>query len=118
MGILADPNRSPRHVYETALVASQEDRLIVRSVSDTYGAPTDKSHHPSTKPEPVLRHFLAMFIDENSRVLDPTCGSGSALRAAESLGAKYVLGVESDPEHYAAAQSALRTFRTLRKVAK
>ena len=27
VGILADPKRSPRHVYETALVASQEDRL-------------------------------------------------------------------------------------------
>lgn len=118
IGILSDPKRGPRHVYETALIASQEDRLIVKAVSDTYGAPTDKSHHPSTKPEPVLRHFFQMFVDEHSRVLDPTCGSGSALRAAESLGAKSVLGIEKDEEYYKSAQSALRTFRTLRSISK
>jgi ParB/RepB/Spo0J family partition protein len=118
IGMLSDPKRIPRHVYETALVASQEDRLILRAVSDTYGAPTDKSHHPSTKPEPVLRHFFQMYCDEHTRLLDPTCGSGSALRAAESLGAKFVLGIESNEEHYKAAQSALRNFRTLRKVTK
>lgn len=118
VGVLADPRRGPRHVYETAIFASQEDRLIARAVSDVYGAPTDKSHHPSTKPEPMLRHFFQMFVDENSRVLDPTCGSGAALRAAESLGAPTVLGLESDKEHFDAAQTALRTFRALRRAAR
>lgn len=118
VGILADPRRGPRHVYETAIFASQEDRLIARAVSDVYGAPTDKSHHPSTKPEPMLRHFFQMFVDENSRVFDPTCGSGAALRAAESLGAPTVLGLESDREHFEAAQTALRTFRALRRAAR
>jgi len=118
VGILSDPKRRPRHVYETALIASREDRLIVRAVGDAYGAPTDKTHHPSTKPEPVLRHFLSMFIDEHTRLLDPTCGSGSALRAAESLGAERVLGLEIDPEHCANARSALRNFRAMRKVSK
>lgn len=118
VGVLADPRRGPRHVYETAIFASQEDRLIARAVSDVYGAPTDKSHHPSTKPEPMLRHFFAMFVDENSRVFDPTCGSGAALRAAESLGAPTVLGLESDREHFEAAQTALRTFRALRRAAR
>ena len=31
-----------------------------------------------------------------SSVFDPTCGSGTALRAAESLGATRVLGLERD----------------------
>jgi ParB family chromosome partitioning protein len=118
VGILSDPKRRPRHVYETALIASREDRLIVRAVGDAYGAPTDKTHHPSTKPEPVLRQFFQMFVDEHTRLLDPTCGSGSALRAAESLGAERVLGLEIDPEHCANAKSALRTFRAMRKASK
>ena len=118
VGVLSDPKRGPRHVYEACLIASREDRPIVRAVSDTYGAPTDKAHHPSTKPEPVLRHFMQMFVDENTRLLDPTCGSGSALRAAESLGAKAVLGLEVSVEHADAARSALRSFRTLRRVSK
>lgn len=115
LGILPDPRRGPRRVYETALIASQEDRFVVRSVSNAYGAPTDKRFHPSTKPEPVLRHFFQMFIDENTRLLDPTCGSGSSLRAGESLGAK-VLGLELDPLHHGSAVAAFKSFRTMRQV--
>jgi len=48
---------------------------------------------------------MQMFVDENTTLLDPTCGSGSALRAAESLGARHVLGLEKD-EEYAKGQSA------------
>lgn len=118
MGILADSKRGPRHIYEACLFASREDRLIVRATSDCYGAPTDKAYHPSTKPEPVLRQFMSMFVDENTRLLDPTCGGGSSLRAAESLGAKQVLGLEIDPEHCANARSALRQFRALRSLNK
>lgn len=118
VGIIANPKQDPRHVYETALFARTEERQLVRSVSDTYGAPTDKLHHPSTKPEPMLRHFFQMFVDNYSKILDPTCGGGSALRAAESLGAPYVLGLEKDEEHCKNAQSALRSFRTLRKVSR
>jgi DNA modification methylase len=39
-----------------------------------------------------------MFVDENTIMLDPTCGSGSAVRAAEALGAPRILGIELDPE--------------------
>jgi hypothetical protein len=46
------------------------------------------------RPQPMLRHFFEMFVDEHTIMLDPTCGSGTALRAAEALKAKYVLGVE------------------------
>jgi len=117
VGILSDPRRGPRHVFETALIASREDRPIIQAVSDAYGAPTDKTYHPSTKPESVLRHFFRMFVDEHSTMLDPTCGSGAALRAAESLGAKRVLGLEISEEYLNGARTALRNFRNLRKVA-
>lgn len=118
VGILSDPKRRPRHVYEAALVASREDRVIAHATSDWYGCHTDKAHHPSTKPEPMLRYFFQMFVDEHTRLLDPTCGSGSALRAAESLGAAHVFGIEASEEHHANAVKALRIFRTLREARK
>lgn len=118
VGILPDPQRGPRRIYETALMASREDRVIVKAVSNAYASPTDKAHHPSTKPEPMLRHFFQMFCDESTNMLDPTCGSGSSLRAAESLGAERVLGLELDKEHFENAEKALRQFRILRKMAK
>lgn len=115
VGIIPDAKRGPRRIVETALFASREDRLIVRPTNNWYGAPTDKAHHTSTKPEPVLRYFFGMFVDENTTIFDPTCGSGSALRAAESLGARTVLGLERDKEHWQSATDALRNFRVLRE---
>lgn len=115
VGVLPDSTRGPRRVYETALFASRGDRLIMKPISNLKAAPTDKKHHHSTKPEPVLEHFFQMTVDENTKLLDPTCGSGSALRAAESMGATYVLGLESSPEHCENARKALRSFRVLRE---
>lgn len=118
VGILPDPKRGPRRIYETALIASREDRLIVRAVSNAHAAPTDKQHHVSTKPQPVLEQFFQMFVDEGTRMLDPTAGSASSLRAAEKLGARSVLGLEIEEDHALAARSALRQFRALRGLEK
>ena len=115
VGIVPDPKREPRRIYETALIASREDRLLVKPVSNAISAPTNKEHHPHTKPENVLKHFLSMFVDSNTRMLDPTCGGGSSLRTAEALGAEYVLGLEINDEYVANARRALLNFRVVRK---
>ena len=118
VGILADPKRAPRHTYEAALIASREDRLLVKAKADSYSGATQRTDHVSTKPEPMLRHFFEMFVDSGTRMLDPTCGSGSSLRAAESLGAELVLGLEIDPDICTNARIALKTFRSLRSASK
>lgn len=113
-GVCSDPKRVPRHVYETALFGYRGDRNIVKLVADAYSAPTDRALHPSAKSEPVLRHFFAMLVDQHTTLFDPTCGSGSALRAAESLGAKRVFGLEKNKDFAEGAQRELSRFRTLR----
>lgn len=60
----------------------------------------------SEKPRPMLRHFFRMFVDEHSRVLDPTCGSGNALRVAHDLGAAFCLGLEKEKEFFDRAVTA------------
>lgn len=115
VGIVPDPKREPRRIYETALIASREDRLLIKPVANAIAAPTNKEHHPHTKPEPVLKHFLQMFVDSNTRMLDPTCGGGSSLRAAEALGAEHVIGLEINDEYVANARRALNHARVLRK---
>lgn len=117
-GLLPDPLRGPRRIYETAFMGSCGDRKIISAVANTYAAPTGKADalHVSEKPLPVLKHFFKMFVDDSTTLLDPTCGSGTALRAAESYSAKSVLGLELDPEHFANASAELRKFRILQKV--
>lgn len=115
VGIIPDPERGPRQVYETCFLGTKGDRKIVRAKSNTYHCPTDSKFHMSTKPEPMLRHFFEMLVDENTVLLDPTCGSGSALRAAESMGAKYILGLERNAEFADAARLELERSRKLKK---
>jgi ParB family transcriptional regulator, chromosome partitioning protein len=114
-GIVPDPERGPRQIYETCFLGSKGDRKIVRAKANAYHCPTDSKFHMSTKPEPMLRHFFEMLVDENTVILDPTCGSGSALRAAESLGAKYILGLESNPGYAEGARAELARARKLRQ---
>jgi DNA modification methylase len=90
----------------------------VQVISDLYSAPTAKEEHQSTKPEPMLRNFFRAFVDNTSRVFDPTCGSGTALRAAESLNAEHVLGVELNEDNYDSAVTQLSIFRSKAAAAK
>jgi len=97
-GILPDANRGPRRTYETAFLASRGDRKIVRAVSNVVGSPIQRGRHMSEKPQAVLGHFFRMLVDEHSAVLDPTAGSGSAIRAAVTAGASRYLGLEINTE--------------------
>ena len=99
-GILPDPKRGPRRIYETALMASRGDRKVVQAVSNAFSSPTTKIIHMSEKPKPVLRQFFRMFVDEYTIMLDPTCGSANAVRVAQDLGATTVLGLEKDKEFF------------------
>lgn len=100
VGMLPDPQRGPRRVYETCFFGSRGDRKIVRSISNLISSPTTKLIHMSEKPIPVLSHFFKMFVDEYSTVLDPTCGGATALRAALTAGAHSVLGLEIDKKFF------------------
>lgn len=114
-GILPDPERGPRNTYETALFITRGDRKVVRATASSYAAPTQRgdSVHLSQKPIPVLRHFFRMLVDDTTSMLDPTCGSGTALCAAELTNAKTVQGWEIKPEFVESARSELNKTRQL-----
>ncbi|RPJ86300.1 MAG: hypothetical protein EHM18_06930, partial [Acidobacteria bacterium] len=98
-GVASDTKRRPRHTYETALLLSRGDRKLCKLDQDVFVGRNDEKLHMNQKPQDMLRHFLRMLVDRNTTVLDPTCGSGSALAAALQLGAPRVLGVELDAEN-------------------
>lgn len=109
-GILPDANRGPRRTYETAFLASRGDRKIVRAVSNHVGSPIQRGQHMSEKPQAVLGHFFRMLVDEHSAVLDPTAGSGSAIRAAITAGASRYLGLELNSQFAEHADETLAKF--------
>lgn len=107
-GIIPNADFDPRHVYETAFFASRGNRKIIQPVADLFSGPTEKiADHASEKSETMLKHFFRMVVDSNTRLLDPTAGSGSALRAAKASGAALVLGLEKDEAFAADARRAM-----------
>lgn len=96
-GILSDPSRRPRYTTEFCLYGSRGDRKIVQAVANGCSMPTEPGGHMSVKPVPVLRHFMRMFVDDTTNALDPTCGSGGAIKAIRGLAGK-ATGIEINPE--------------------
>lgn len=107
-GILPDPNRGPRQTYETAFFCSFGDRKVVKAVANSVGAAATRDSHTSEKPIAMLEHFFRMFVDESTRMLDPTAGSGNAVRVAAQLGADVSYGIELNPDFAARADANLQ----------
>jgi DNA modification methylase len=101
-----------RRTYETCLYGSWGDVPIAKSIANSYRCQTDQDPiHPSTKPEEVLRNFFRMFVDINTAMLDPSCGSGTSVRVAEGMGAAYVLGIDINEDFVEQANIALGKAR-------
>jgi ParB/RepB/Spo0J family partition protein len=113
-GILPDHRRSARRVYESALLMSFGDRLLTKPISNVFSHPSRKENaqHPSEKPYEVVRYFLSSIVDEHTSFLDPTCGAGSALAAADMLKAPLVIGCEENGIHANSARSWLIKTRS------
>lgn len=113
-GIVADVQRRPRNITEFAFLISRGDRKLLKAVANGYAAPTSRMIHQAEKPVPVLNHFFQMLVDENTRMLDPTSGSGNALVAADGFGAPTLVGLEKEQEYYDRSIQAWTKYKTLK----
>lgn len=107
-GIIADTLCGMRNVCEYALFFNRARRPVIKNISNVYSGPTTKRFHASEKSLPMLEYLFSALCDENSRVLDPTCGSGTAIMAAAKAGAASALGLELDEDFAEKAQEWLR----------
>lgn len=62
--------------------------------------------HPTQKPVPLLEKLIEIFTDPNDVVIDPRCGSGSAILAAANLNRK-AFGFEIKKEFFNGAKKLL-----------
>jgi len=112
-GIVADPACGMRNCCEYALIFIRNRRKVAKIISNIIAAPATKHFHASEKPRAVLDKLLSAFVDDSSRVLDPTCGSGTAIQAAWKNKAKEALGIEMDKGFATEAQKWLdETIKT------
>lgn len=95
------------------------------SVTSPFGdvirsAPTRKEErqlapHPSLKPQEFLRQLVRGVLPLGEGVvLDPFCGAGSTLAAAESCGYRSI-GIENDPRYFDMARKAIPQLMLYRR---
>jgi site-specific DNA-methyltransferase (adenine-specific) len=62
--------------------------------------------HPTQKPVQPLRTLIGAFTKPGAVVMDPFCGSGSTLIAAQEVGRRFI-GIELDEQHHRTASSRI-----------
>jgi site-specific DNA-methyltransferase (adenine-specific) len=74
-------------------------------------APTSKERagYPTQKPLTLLRRIIQLASNEGDVVLDPFCGSGTTLLAAQQLHRQWI-GIDANPQAIAVARKRLGLF--------
>ena len=87
---------------------------VIRS-SPTRKEERSLAPHPSLKPQVFLRQLVRGVLPlGEGTVLDPFCGAGSTLAAAEAVGYTSV-GIESDPEYFDMACRGIPRLRNYQR---
>lgn len=66
-----------------------------------------KYHHPTCKPEKMVKEHLLMSSKPDDVVLDPFMGSGTTCAVAKSIGRKYI-GFEIDKDYFETAKERIQ----------
>ncbi|WP_176591861.1 DNA methyltransferase [Sphingobium sp. EM0848] len=105
----ASATRFLRYEHEQAfLLAKGRPEQPAHPLPDVIDWPlyTGNRRHPTEKPVEILRPLIETFSVPDDIVLDPFCGSGSTLEAAQSCGRAF-LGVELDSGHFRTASNRM-----------
>lgn len=71
--------------------------------------------HPNEKPLALMEKFISSHTTPGQVVLDPFCGSGGTLLAAEKFGCKWI-GIELEPKYCEVAQKRMDEERNQPKL--
>jgi site-specific DNA-methyltransferase (adenine-specific) len=95
------------HHEQAYLLAKGQPALPKHPISDVIDMPySGNTFHPTQKPVEALLSLIESFSQDGDLVLDPFCGSGSTLVAAQRLNRRY-LGIELDTNHHTTAARRL-----------
>lgn len=107
-GYAPKPNHGPRYTYECILFANRGRREMLKLAPDVlqYNLPTERQH-AAQKPDELFIDLIQRSVPPGSVILDPFCGSGTALRAAIATKCRAIC-FDKDPDAIVLAKECLR----------
>jgi site-specific DNA-methyltransferase (adenine-specific) len=83
-----------------------DDKKLHSDILKFSATASDDREHPVEKPELLLQELISPLSPQDGIVLDPFCGSGTTLSAAQKINRKYI-GFELDKGYFDGAQKRL-----------
>jgi len=107
-----------KHFFAPVMEAASSERMkgMLKKTPDYWNIPSlnnmahERTGYPTQKPLELLERIIASSCPPDSIVLDPFCGSGTTLVAAEKLGRGWI-GIDSNPEAIATAEKRLSQLK-------
>lgn len=69
---------------------------------------SERGHHPTQKPVPLLEYLVRTYTNEGDTVLDNCMGSGSTGVAVKRVGGRHFIGIEQNKEYFETAQKRIQ----------
>lgn len=63
---------------------------VIRDIKPISSHAAERLDYPTQKPEPLLERIIAASSDPGDLVLDPFCGCGTTIAAAQKLGRRWI----------------------------
>lgn len=76
-----------RYLNEARGAAAQD---VIVDIAQLHNRASERVHYPTQKPTALLKRFIEASTNEGDTVLDPFCGCGSTIEAAEELRRRWV----------------------------
>ena len=92
-------SRNPKY-QERRLYVDDNKGILLGDIWDDsmlHANSPERNGYPTQKPIALLERIIKASSNQGDVVLDPFCGSGTTLRAAKTLGRKYI-GIDQNPE--------------------
>ena len=114
-GVWIKPNGMPQYTGDRPAMGWEAVAILHRSgVKKSNGGgshavwnvPKVSGDHPTQKPLNLIVKWMHLFSNSGETILDPYCGSGTSLLAAESMGRKWI-GIELEPKYVKIAQARI-----------
>lgn len=112
-----------RRSYEFVMIARKGEKTPwyhgAKDQSNVIRIPVEipqKNDHPCKKPVDLMARFIALHTQPGEIVVDPYCGHGPTLLAAERMGRRWI-GIEINPDYARIAEARIIAERAQLKMA-